>query len=190
MTGSLGWYEKSEKSHEMSLKLLKTLFSCLRTFRRHFLNFSHQQFSNTDQNLLLQGQSAPMAMLTMMREPPEELESRNSREAPQKGGCSVELLPRHSHSTQGVLKEGLWANKERQSPKHRSPQMTSSCRFSLPTFSERFKVLAFFRVWSFNVHAPYILSADDLGDFSGILWETLHFGGLLINFLRSMPSLQ
>ena len=28
-----------------------------------------------------------------------------------------------------------------------------------------------------NRHAPYILSADDLGDFSGILWETLRFGG-------------
>ena len=27
------------------------------------------------------------------------------------------------------------------------------------------KVLVFFRVWSFNMHAPYILSADDLGDF-------------------------
>ena len=27
------------------------------------------------------------------------------------------------------------------------------------------------------MHAPYILSADDLADFSGILLETLHFGG-------------
>ena len=27
------------------------------------------------------------------------------------------------------------------------------------------------------MHAPYILSADDLGDFSGVLQETLHFGG-------------
>ena len=36
------------------------------------------------------------------------------------------------------------------------------------------------------MHAPYILSADDLGDFSGILWETLHFGGR--RFLRSMLS--
>ena len=31
------------------------------------------------------------------------------------------------------------------------------------------KVLVFFWVWSFNVHAPYILSADDLDDFSGVL---------------------
>ena len=27
------------------------------------------------------------------------------------------------------------------------------------------------------MRAPYILSADDVGDFSWILWETLHFGG-------------
>ena len=31
------------------------------------------------------------------------------------------------------------------------------------------RMVVFFRVCSFNVHAPYILSADDLGDFSGIL---------------------
>ena len=28
-----------------------------------------------------------------------------------------------------------------------------------------------------NVPAPYILSANDLGDFSGILWSNLHFFG-------------
>ena len=31
------------------------------------------------------------------------------------------------------------------------------------------KVLVFFRVWPFNMHVPYILSADDLDDFSAIL---------------------
>ena len=31
------------------------------------------------------------------------------------------------------------------------------------------KVLVFFWVWPFNMHAPYILSADDLGHFFGIL---------------------
>ena len=30
------------------------------------------------------------------------------------------------------------------------------------------KVLVFFWVWPFNMHGPYILSADDLDDFSGI----------------------
>ena len=37
----------------------------------------------------------------------------------------------------------------------------------------------------FTVHAPQILSADDLGDFIGIWWETLHVGGR--RFLRNMP---
>ena len=50
--------------------------------------------------------------------------------------------------------------------------------------SGKSKVLVFFMVWSFNLHAPYILSADDLGDFSGILWQSLHFGGR--RFLRSI----
>ena len=35
--------------------------------------------------------------------------------------------------------------------------------------SGKSKVLVFFRVWSFNMHAPYILSAHDLGDLFGIL---------------------
>ena len=35
--------------------------------------------------------------------------------------------------------------------------------------SGKSRVLVFFWVWSFNMHAPYILSADDLGHFSGIL---------------------
>ena len=48
-------------------------------------------------------------------------------------------------------------------------------RFYLESaISENSKVLVVFRVWSFNLRAPYILSADDLGNFSGILWETLH----------------
>ena len=34
-----------------------------------------------------------------------------------------------------------------------------------------------FWVSSLNLYAPYLLSADDLGDFSGISWETLHSGG-------------
>ena len=37
------------------------------------------------------------------------------------------------------------------------------------TYSGKSKALVFFRVWSFNMHAPYILSADDLGDVSGSL---------------------
>ena len=40
-----------------------------------------------------------------------------------------------------------------------------------PNRSGKSKALVFCRVWSFNMHAPYILSADDLGDFSGNLWE-------------------
>ena len=45
------------------------------------------------------------------------------------------------------------------------------------TRSGKSKVLVFVRVWSFNVHPPYILSTDALGDFSGMLWETLYIGG-------------
>ena len=37
------------------------------------------------------------------------------------------------------------------------------------------KALVFLRVWSFNAHAPYILSADDSGDLSGISWDALHW---------------
>ena len=39
---------------------------------------------------------------------------------------------------------------------------------SRPKHSKKSKVLVFFRVCSFNMPAPYILSGDDLGDFSGI----------------------
>ena len=38
-----------------------------------------------------------------------------------------------------------------------------------PKTSGKSKVLVFVMVWSFNMHAPYILSTDDLGDFSGVL---------------------
>ena len=38
-----------------------------------------------------------------------------------------------------------------------------------PQDSGESKVLVFSWVWPFNMHAPYILSADDLDDFSGIL---------------------
>ena len=37
--------------------------------------------------------------------------------------------------------------------------------------SGKSKVLVFFRVCSFNMHAPYMLSPADLGDFSGVLQE-------------------
>ena len=46
------------------------------------------------------------------------------------------------------------------------------------------KFWSFPKVWSLNLHAPYILSAENFGDFSGIFWETLHSGGR--RFLRSM----
>ena len=45
----------------------------------------------------------------------------------------------------------------------------STCFFFFFRLSGKSKVLVFFWVWSFNMHAPYILSADDLGHFSGIL---------------------
>ena len=35
--------------------------------------------------------------------------------------------------------------------------------------SGKSKALVFFRVWPFNTHAPTILSADDWGDFYGVL---------------------
>ena len=35
----------------------------------------------------------------------------------------------------------------------------------------KFKVPTFLRVWSFHTHALFILSADDLGNFPGILWR-------------------
>ena len=36
-------------------------------------------------------------------------------------------------------------------------------------FREKYSSSLFFRVRSFNMHAPYILSADDFGDLSGVL---------------------
>ena len=51
-----------------------------------------------------------------------------------------------------------------------SPNM-SSWRKWFPLqihWSGKSQVLVSFRFWSFNMHAAYILSADDLGDFSGV----------------------
>ena len=44
--------------------------------------------------------------------------------------------------------------------------------FKIALRSEKCKVLVFSLVWSFNSHALNILSADDLGEFSGILQKS------------------
>ena len=48
-------------------------------------------------------------------------------------------------------------------------KITDRINSSGELFSEKCKVLVFLLVWSFNSHALNILSADDLGEFSGIL---------------------
>ena len=52
---------------------------------------------------------------------------------------------------------------------HASPGRLSWRESQENTQSGEGKVLVFFWVWPFNMHAPYILSADDLDDISGIL---------------------
>ena len=53
------------------------------------------------------------------------------------------------------------------------------CMFDFPFGVSLFvmaqgKTLVFFRVWFSDLHVPYMLSVDDLGDFSWIMWEPPH----------------
>ena len=80
--------------------------------------------------------------------------------------CVAQARPQTLHPRILDWKEsGAWRRNMFCEPSHAN---TVAAKSITTKKSGKSIVLVFFRVWSFNLHAPYILSADDLGDFAGI----------------------